>query len=728
MLLSIVIVNLEVATMSKVPDIRAFRNRRRGTSVAPILITALSIAGIAGIGAPLPGYAAPVAKSCQDTDYNGDGSTDFCDLVLFGSYLRNNDPLGDLYPDGIVDPQDVTIFSGCLCDDPPADCQPSVASIGVYFNPEGTISQLAGVVAGTFVDFYIVAHNVPSSDAIGGFTFGLDDCGAILGSSSSLPAGFYGASLSGAGNVGAGSVSTGTEDDCITSGGTVVLMHYHCLYTGGADCTISLRGVDHCSAPSEYPSYVSCISASAPSQWHYFDPNSLSEAVINPSPCVLSDYNGDGRVDFCDHVLFQDYFSRGDPQADLNADGATNITDQSLFSSCLCSGSVADCPTGTATIGVYFDADGLTYQISNPPLFTPFPLYVVAKSVPGLHAIGGYTFNLTHGEGIQVIGSTPPTGFMKVQTFGAGTVSTSTNDDCIDSGGTIVLMTYQVIFMGGDDITITLGGIDHCSAPSASPSYVSCISAAGPSEWHYFDPAAIGEATINLVDFNCNGIADSNEPTRTKSYKIVGNSDGSDWSMGIHYPGTTGCEYTNECGNALPVGSPPAMFVSTFVNWLNTLSPSLQAEIGVFPKRFRVTAPAGTGDFEIGVSSDCGPPWCWVNRGRICTFNPTIEEVDEPTDVPERLEFGVTSYPNPFNPRTTIAFDLPEAAKIELAVYDTAGRLVRTLITGRDFSEGHHEQNWDGRDLHGNKVAAGIYVYRLMAGSRHESGRMILVK
>jgi len=84
--------------------------------------------------------------------------------------------------------------------------------------------------------------------------------------------------------------------------------------------------------------------------------------------------------------------------------------------------------------------------------------------------------------------------------------------------------------------------------------------------------------------------------------------------------------------------------------------------------------------------------------------------------------------PNPFNPTTTIAYDVPSAgARVSIRVYDTAGRLVRTLVD-RQEAAGAHDVTWDGRDEFGSAVASGVYFYKMTAGSFVESRRMVLLK
>lgn len=84
--------------------------------------------------------------------------------------------------------------------------------------------------------------------------------------------------------------------------------------------------------------------------------------------------------------------------------------------------------------------------------------------------------------------------------------------------------------------------------------------------------------------------------------------------------------------------------------------------------------------------------------------------------------------PNPFNPVTTIAFELAEPARVSLQIHDAAGRRVRTLLAGEVRAAGPGEVSWNGFDDHGRPASAGVYFYRLEAGDRVETRRMVLVK
>jgi N-acetylneuraminic acid mutarotase len=83
--------------------------------------------------------------------------------------------------------------------------------------------------------------------------------------------------------------------------------------------------------------------------------------------------------------------------------------------------------------------------------------------------------------------------------------------------------------------------------------------------------------------------------------------------------------------------------------------------------------------------------------------------------------------PNPFNPSTTIRFTVAQNAPAKLAIYNTTGQLVRTLVDG-SIEAGAHEIRWDGMDNAGRSVASGVYIYRLQSSDRVAAKRLTLVR
>lgn len=84
--------------------------------------------------------------------------------------------------------------------------------------------------------------------------------------------------------------------------------------------------------------------------------------------------------------------------------------------------------------------------------------------------------------------------------------------------------------------------------------------------------------------------------------------------------------------------------------------------------------------------------------------------------------------PNPFNPATTIEYDVPRGgADVTIAVFDVAGRLARTLVDGF-VAEGPQEVTWDGRNDAGRPLPSGLYFYRMTAAGFAETRKMVLMK
>lgn len=84
-------------------------------------------------------------------------------------------------------------------------------------------------------------------------------------------------------------------------------------------------------------------------------------------------------------------------------------------------------------------------------------------------------------------------------------------------------------------------------------------------------------------------------------------------------------------------------------------------------------------------------------------------------------------HPNPFNPVTTIEYQLPHDTFVTLKIYTVLGGLVKTMIEEKQ-STGHHAIQWNGRDEYGDSVAGGLYFYHFKAGDFSQSRKMVLVR
>jgi len=85
------------------------------------------------------------------------------------------------------------------------------------------------------------------------------------------------------------------------------------------------------------------------------------------------------------------------------------------------------------------------------------------------------------------------------------------------------------------------------------------------------------------------------------------------------------------------------------------------------------------------------------------------------------------NYPNPFNPSTIIEYQIPEAGKVEIEIYDITGRLVR-MMENVNHSAGKYQMVWDGLNENGIKVASGLYLYSVKYQNTIHTKKMILIK
>jgi hypothetical protein len=85
------------------------------------------------------------------------------------------------------------------------------------------------------------------------------------------------------------------------------------------------------------------------------------------------------------------------------------------------------------------------------------------------------------------------------------------------------------------------------------------------------------------------------------------------------------------------------------------------------------------------------------------------------------------NYPNPFNPETTISFDLQKQSKVKIEIFNTRGQKVKTLVN-EIRSAGHHTAHWSGKDEIGRNVTSGVYFYKMQAGTYSSTKKMILLR
>jgi hypothetical protein len=124
-----------------------------------------------------------------------------------------------------------------------------------------------------------------------------------------------------------------------------------------------------------------------------------------------------------------------------------------------------------------------------------------------------------------------------------------------------------------------------------------------------------------------------------------------------------------------------------------------------------------------------------IDDVRISSIVRTFEDIDIVSGLEEITgaqllpkEFALhANYPNPFNPSTTIAFDIPQRADVTIAVYDILGRKVKTLVSEMREA-GAHTVVWDGTNRQGVRTASGVYLMRMETAAYTTVRKMVLLK
>ena len=97
-------------------------------------------------------------------------------------------------------------------------------------------------------------------------------------------------------------------------------------------------------------------------------------------------------------------------------------------------------------------------------------------------------------------------------------------------------------------------------------------------------------------------------------------------------------------------------------------------------------------------------------------------------DNPLPVEFTLYhNYPNPFNPATTLSYELPEATFVTITIYDMKGRIINDLVRNQQ-NAGYWSMQWNATNNAGQPVSAGVYLYKIQAGEFSRTRKMILLK
>ena len=111
----------------------------------------------------------------------------------------------------------------------------------------------------------------------------------------------------------------------------------------------------------------------------------------------------------------------------------------------------------------------------------------------------------------------------------------------------------------------------------------------------------------------------------------------------------------------------------------------------------------------------------WIDEGAL---EVQLSIIDETLPITYNLH---NAYPNPFNPVTTLRYDLPEDALVNVTIYDMMGRIVSNLVNSQQ-NAGYKSIQWNATNNIGQSVSAGLYLYTIQAGKFRQTKSMVLLK
>ncbi len=333
--------------------------------------------------------------------------------------------------------------------------------------------------------------------------------------------------------------------------------------------------------------------------------------------------------------------------------------------------------------------------------------------------------------------------------------------DVDDNGDVVILGDFTTtINFGGSDLTSSgpgsfylakLSGLDGSHIWSKSIGGINGVSGNGLAVDGMNSIVCIGEY-IGPVDFGGGVLTSSG--FYTDLFLVKFDSDGShSWSHGF---GTTGVEPPMDVvvdsqdnilfigyhylGENLDFGGGPLMdsgggdvFLATFSSGGAHVRSDIYGDASM---QTGEQLAIGNDDTYVLAGTFMGAPdfggGPLNNNGDFDIFMVSMDPSGDGSPVFDSVPAGparlLQNVPNPFNPVTTIVFDLSAQTPVSLRVFDVSGHLIRIIMSAETAGPGRHYIQWDGRDDLGKPSAAGVYLYRLDTGEYTQTKHMTLVK
>jgi hypothetical protein len=127
--------------------------------------------------------------------------------------------------------------------------------------------------------------------------------------------------------------------------------------------------------------------------------------------------------------------------------------------------------------------------------------------------------------------------------------------------------------------------------------------------------------------------------------------------------------------------------------------------------------------------------WCSIinnrptNTNRVwAKFYPFVGTIGEAENIIPGARLKLVVYPNPMTSEARINYALLRSSSVDLVVYNASGQFVRKLVSEPSKAPGSYSVCWDGRNDQGRRVPAGVYFYRLKAGSFTDTKKLVVVR
>jgi len=183
-----------------------------------------------------------------------------------------------------------------------------------------------------------------------------------------------------------------------------------------------------------------------------------------------------------------------------------------------------------------------------------------------------------------------------------------------------------------------------------------------------------------------------------------GRAEESGWTVGLN---NSGFVVALSQGEGSPIQ--PGEGVFTQIEWNIEDLPQVSGLINISDLEV-------SGYFGSELSFEIGP-------SRIVEENLALSDIK---NIPEYYVLH-NAYPNPFNPLTTINYDLPKNSFVRIDIYDLMGRKIKTLVN-ENMKAGYRSIHWNATDDLSKPVSAGLYIYTIQAGEFMKTKKMVLIK